>query len=383
MKSSLILISRFNTNNIGDIVIANTLKRELSKIGSVDCISLFGRPKSHKDIEKVIEYKQDKKKFFWVDKFIRRIEEKIFLNRRLKKNSVVFLGGGNAMVDVRAKTQSANRFIPYIKAAKKRNCYLVALDIGVGPFANDKQKTAAIHVLDQMNFISFRDEGSMKLYEESNGKVPHILSVDPAFFFMEREDDKKVSLVRKIGINLFNCALIEDDKDIVLECLDGYRELGKKLADSLNADIFYYITDEADIPFLEKIENNLQDERLHVEHIEGVYDLLRFYDEMDLVIGTRMHSMILAYSRHVPIVGLNWQNKVHDLFKLLECQDALFSFDELSECADSIVSKVSEIYLNYKLEQEKIFKVYRKIKKRHKNCRCKLTELMEGRQNEN
>lgn len=383
MKLSLNLISRFNTNNIGDIVIANTLKRELSQFGNINCISLFGRPKFHQNVETTIKYKKNRKSNSFLETILRNIQKNIFLNWGIKKGSFVIIGGGNAMVDVKATTLSASRFIPYINAAKKKNCSLAAIDIGIGPFVNDKQKKMAIDILNQMKFISFRDEYSKKLYEDSNGTTLNILSVDPAFFFMEKENAKKLLLRRKIGINLLNRSLIENNEELVSKCLEGYWNLGNKLAELLNADIFYYVTDETDIPFLEKIESCIQDERLHVKYIEGVHDLLQFYDEIDVVIGTRMHSIILAYSRHVPIVGLNWQNKVSDLFSLLECQDRLFTFDELNINFTSIISTIAEIYHNYEVEQEKIFEVYKKLKKRHENSRNKLSEFLEGKLNEN
>lgn len=377
MRPPLILISRFNTNNIGDIVIANTLKNELNLFGKVYCISLFGRPRVQKDINKIINYKVNKEKLHFFERLIRKVEKKMVINRGIKNNSIIFLGGGNAMVDVKETTMSVTRFVPYINASKKRNCSLVALDIGIGPFVNTRQQEAAIEILNQMNFISFRDECSKKLYEDSNGVVPHILSVDPAFFFMERKDSKKMSSRRKIGINLLNQSLILDNESFVVQVLEGYRKLGVELVNSLNADVFYYITDEADMPFLQNIENYIHDENLYVRYIEGVKDLFEFYDELDVVIGTRMHSIILAYSRHVPVIGLNWQNKIYDLFSLLESQDKLFSFDNLISDSNSIVLAVLEIYKNYELEQKKITRVYEKLKNRHYNCRLKITQLIQ------
>ena len=287
------------------------------------------------------------------------------------------------MVDVNTTTRSANRYVPYIKAAKPKNCMLIALDIGIGPFCTDRQRKAAIDILNNMDFISFRDRSSQKIYEEARGISPHCISIDPAFFYRSRVEEKTLSVKRRVGINLLNLYLVEYDKKYVTNVLRGYQILGEMIAGLLGAEIYFYITDEADIPFLEEIANFNFKEKCYVKYIEGVKDLLAFYDEMDVIVGTRMHSMILAYSRRTPCVGLKWQQKVEDLFLLLESGDKLFPFDDLVNKPDKIILAISKIYDNYELEQKHITNIYRKLNEIRVISYKDFTQIVREKLNEN
>lgn len=71
-------------------------------------------------------------------------------------------------------------------------------------------------------------------------------------------------------------------------------------------------------------------------------ELLELYQGLSLIIGTRMHSMIVAVSQFVPIIGLSWQQKVVEMFKNLEMEEDVLPIEELPEKRVLLLEKVNE-----------------------------------------
>lgn len=362
--NDVVLVSRFNTNNIGDVVIANALREELEKTQNVQPVSLFGSPQPQPLSAPVISYDGSAKSGV-INKVFRKVETKNQLTKIRKGNADIIFGGGNMLCDLNPSSHSTLRYKPYIDCGNDRG--MSAIDIGIGPFYTDEQKKEAINLLDHMKFITFRDKSSMELYQKSGGSAPCYLSVDPAFFFNHTEN-KKTELHRTIGINVMNARLIRTGEGVFEKICNQYLNLGVALNKELGVEVNYFITDQADATALSYINAHITNTGLKTVYIRGIQDLLDFYDGIDLLIGTRMHSMILGYSRCLPLIGITWQQKIVDMFEMLEINDRLFEFDEFGSYIGNIVDLAAIIYGNLQLEQKRIGGGYSLIEYRRASC---------------
>lgn len=356
-----VLISRFNTNNIGDVLISRLLRDKMKRKGKVDCISLFGNPARFVSIDDVISYKSRKNPSLNIlKKFIRRIKLVHCTKQKIKSGNIVVLGGGNLLCDLNEDSASTKRFDIFIENAKKNNCKIIALDIGIGPFYTEKQCEAAIGMLNQLEYISFRDEFSMELYIKNGGKTNCCLNIDPVFFLPSVVEERVPHENIKVAINLLDSKLIGQSVQEYGELVSAYVELGEKLL-QLNrvSEVLYFITDQADLDCYKHVGKKIEkNSNLTLRPIRGVSELLDLYMEIDVLIGSRMHSMITGYSQKLPIIGFEWQNKVKSMFEMLELQNRLYSIQNVKASVDDICNDVKNIIINYEDEQEKIERTY-------------------------
>jgi polysaccharide pyruvyl transferase WcaK-like protein len=85
---------------------------------------------------------------------------------------------------------------------------------------------------------------------------------------------------------------------------------------------------------------------------ESVNDLIDIICTCDSLVGTRMHSMIIALSQHIPVVGLTWDKKINSLFDKIGMQDSLYSIEPID--IDGITKTVSKILENNQQYRENI-----------------------------
>ena len=80
--------------------------------------------------------------------------------------------------------------------------------------------------------------------------------------------------------------------------------------------------------------------------VDSDKDLLKMYSTFDLVIGTRMHSMIIAVSQNIPVIGLSWQQKVDEMFKNINLTNSCYGIENLEDHLDEILEKSKKIIEN-------------------------------------
>jgi len=89
-------------------------------------------------------------------------------------------------------------------------------------------------------------------------------------------------------------------------------------------------------------------------NVHGMEDLLRVYSKTKVVIGSRMHSMIIAMTQGIPVIGLCWQAKIKSLFDMLEINEFLFEIEkfEPSDICDIIANEASVLSLKQNIEKK-------------------------------
>ncbi|NTK05486.1 polysaccharide pyruvyl transferase family protein, partial [Enterococcus faecium] len=66
--------------------------------------------------------------------------------------------------------------------------------------------------------------------------------------------------------------------------------------------------------------------------------LIDLYEDLDIIIGTRMHSMIVAISQDIPVIGISWQPKVSEIFKIIDNENSVFDIKTFGEKTDEIIA---------------------------------------------
>jgi len=271
--------------------------------------------------------------------------------KTLKKSDLLISGGGSLLQDI-----TSNKTIPYylliIKMAQICKKEVVFYAQGFGPVSKKHNQWLTKKVLNKVNHIFVRDIASkQRLKEIGLTRVAIVVTADPV---IGMETSKKLpqavsSLLEKskdklrVGIYLRSW---ENDKVLI----GKVQELCKFLAKEPLEMFFIPMQHPADVDFLKGIPlQGVEGHRITSQlDVEEVFVLT---GKMDLVIGMRLHALIMAMAQGIPTVALSYDPKVDAFMASIE-NDHCFNVEEFTpqQVAKSVMDQIS----NMKKEAENI-----------------------------
>ena len=353
MKATL--VSFIDSSNIGDRLIAETLSEQL--LTGIEIkkysykLNLVRRSKPHdiyyKYFRQLPLIKNVVSKGKWI-RSRRRMYNSEDIQRfeaALQQSDFLMIGGGNAIFDLSPATLSAQRFDQVVSLAKQHQLPIFVSSIGIGPFCTKKQQNAAIATLKKCDFVSFRDKRSLE-YLKNAGHPAAYASVDPVFLLPEVETFEQLKaqkkLQQRIGICVIDYRITGCSRKDYLNYLKDMKNLIHDLA-TAKKEIILFSSEVQDYETIETLYADfLKEPQVNVVFVKEKEDLLALYQSLNLVIGTRMHSMIVAVSQFVPIIGLSWQQKVVEMFKNLGIEEDVLAIADLSKKREILSKKIDE-----------------------------------------
>ncbi len=226
----------------------------------------------------------------------------------------------------------------------------------IGPFATAFQKKMAQYVLNKVKQITVREEISRQQLIELNITNPKIKrAYDAAFYFTTHTKTRMKNYLMKrgifftrkvLGITVRNCFPEEQqhqyEKAIATAAHYAVHELGCKV-------VF--------IPHVTATQQNDDDRIVHTmlqKHMKPNRDIVflydRFthhevkgiYDNLDMLLGTRMHSVIFALSGGVPSIAVAYEPKSLGIMKQVGLEECVVMPEEMhTEC---FIKPLSHLY---------------------------------------
>ncbi|GKU31644.1 polysaccharide pyruvyl transferase family protein [Clostridium folliculivorans] len=368
-----VLISFFSSDNLGDLVISDTLYNFVKCKVNVKKLSYEGNPVEYSDINKMIYFrkvtkkqhiKQIKRKLInmcglekfadWYLKKNKR-ERDIIIEKEIIDSDLLIIGGGNMIFDVDKFSRSAKGFGKIIDVANKNNKKVFAISIGIGPFVTKEQELQAVFALNKCDFITFRDKKSLEIYRKHYScDKKAFLTVDPVFLLSNHSTKIGYKSSTVIGVNLFNNKTARVNIKKYNEVLDGYVDLIHTLLNETDSKIVLFSTDLNDYSLIDEVYKKVSDPNVEVRMISGFDDLMQLYGQIKLLIGCRMHSMIMAYTQYIPVIGLSWQPKVDAFFDIIDEPQCVFKYDTIKNNLNEIIECYKIKLVNLDFEKEKI-----------------------------
>lgn len=282
---------------------------------------------------------------------------------KIKQADVLIIGGGNMIFDLDEFSLSAIRFDKFIKIAKKYNKKVFAISLGIGPFQTKQQELEAVKSLSKCDYITFRDQASLDIFNKyKKGSFSSYLSIDPVFLLPNQT--KKIENEDKIiGLNIINSKLIGDNVQEYEKVINEYAELADRLTKKIDVKIILFSTELSDYPAVYDVYDKLRsNEKIKVCYITEIDGLLDLYSSFSLLIGTRMHSMIIAFTQQIPIIGFSWQKKVEAMFEIIDSKECLFNYNEIGVKTDEIIFLCQKKLTDLNYEKEQIVSKLKKIR---------------------
>ena len=337
----ILLFSFFNSNNIGDRAISTIFRETFETEYEVVCCSNEGSFNicDKYTPEEILFGERIKRKILCVlKKRYKSPMYKRFLDEyknKLDKCSCVVFGGGNLMMDYSKKTNSSYKIQDYVEIAKAYGCKCYAFSIGIGPFASNIQAKRAAETLNMFDYITFRDKKSYDLFV-NNGGIKGIagISIDPVFSLSSIDSsncDRNVIALNVINPTWFG---VDNAKNILNQYCRFVLDLSERFP---NNTISLFCTELTDRKAQEYIYDYVSDRNnVTVVDIYDIKQLNKLYSCSKIVLGARMHSLIIAYGHRVPVIGLSWTDKVCEFFSIIDKPERCFNIFEMCENKDRI-----------------------------------------------
>ncbi|ENN96226.1 polysaccharide pyruvyl transferase CsaB [Methanocaldococcus villosus KIN24-T80] len=217
------------------------------------------------------------------------------------------------------------------------------------------------------NFIYVRDSISFKNIRNLGIKKKIIVSKDLVFSSFIQPFDKKLGkkILEKEGIKIdkgkrlvglalnFSGKKEKDEKIIAI-----FKEIIPWLIDKYNAEILFFtfcpafVSKISDTFLFKKIYGELGNKYKKKCHILSYYlpeEVMSIFMNLDLVIGSRFHSMVFAYKVGTPFVGISYEEKCSAF--LSEIRKPLINIESLD--AKTLKGEISRILGGLKYERTK------------------------------
>jgi len=288
--------------------------------------------------------------------------------REVKNLDLLIIGGGGLLVDLYPRWPIYP--LLFTAMAKLAHTPVMFYAVGAGPIKHFRGKIYFTIATNLSQAITVRDTRSFRTVQKMlvNKRKLH-LAADPAFC-LRQPQKRKTKSKEKPQIAISTVAIFRPgdwptpNQRLYEIYTTRMAELAKTLADTLPAQITFFSTNcpqdlltAADI--LKKVP-------LPEEHISLLSDcslngVCNFLPNTDLVIGTRLHSMILSAACGVPIIALSYQEKVETCCKDMGIADLVFPLnrlilgkeDDFRATLEEIVQNAQAILQNENAERER------------------------------
>lgn len=237
----------------------------------------------------------------------------------------------------------------------------------IGPLKKEPSASITRQVLNQVDLITLRDEQSKHVLENVGvTETPLYVTADAAFS-MALENTVQTPLHRRRVESL--PSLESSDPIVSVSCRewsyfdtggqDQYEAAVAKFADWLlaehDANIIFlstctgfdgYHTDDRATAY-SIIDRMDQSTVANPQIVTGEYtpqELSGLYGDVDLHIGTRMHSNILALLQETPIIGIEYEFKTAELMGQFGLKDYLVDIEQIT--SESLIEKAEMAFQN-------------------------------------
>lgn len=234
------------------------------------------------------------------------------------RRSRMLLSGGGSLLQDRTSARSLFYYLAVIWFARRCGVPAMAFAQGIGPLDQPASRRWTAKVLRECQAITVRDTDSAALLHElgvSAGKGPEIeVTADPVFA-LEPHRTERVTAALRVGPSLGIALRPWPGLETLLDPLtDALAELKGEVALSAWA-----LHPELDLAPAEELARRLPAVTVQRTPLEPP-EWMALAGETTAVLAMRLHALIFAAARAVPVIGLSYDPKVDALLERLGSQ---------------------------------------------------------------
>ncbi|MCX5776721.1 MAG: polysaccharide pyruvyl transferase CsaB [Candidatus Firestonebacteria bacterium] len=274
-RKKILIFGYFGFKNLGDELILLSLVKNLEESGDITVLS-----ESPEETAKELSVKA-----------VNRWNLPGVLCQIIRAKAVV--GGGGGLFQNKTSSASLFYYLLLILLAKMFFKRVVLLSQGIGPIYGKWPRYFSRIILNLTDSITVRDSGSFRELKILGVKKDVVVAADAVFALNFISSDGKKPNNGKVGVALRKF-------DDYLFYVEKLREVKEELKNSEKTGFVFY-------PF------HLPEDIITGEEVSlktKLEDLLCEFSTLDLVVGARYHSLLLAYALRKPFIGINVDTKI-------------------------------------------------------------------------
>ena len=355
--TQIVLSGYYGFDNIGDEAVLYAILSALRKeIKEIEVTVLSNNP--------------DKTKALYGVKSVNRWNMKE-VAKVIKASDMLISGGGSLLQDV-----TSGKTVPYylaiVKIAQFYKKKVVFYSQGIGPVNKRINRWLIKKVVNKVDGIYVRDTSSKKLLQEIGIKKPVGAALDPVLG-IEIPEESIIRPERKtVGVYIRPWMDENHDKNLINSMIPGLVYLIEKGYRLCFIPMHYEQDREITTKIAREVKKAVsQKETLESKKLEyaievldkmlSIHEVMIYTAGFDMVVGMRLHSLIMAAASKVPVLALSYDPKVTEFMKEMELKHCL-NTNELTE--DSFYHAVKEVEEKKENQKAHLSRILKKKKGR-------------------
>ena len=362
----------YGQGNLGDEAILKAILQEFSKFSEIEVVVFSRDPEEVSRIHGVRSVHSQGRQ-----RLLRRIWE-------IKTSDLFIFGGGGLLKDYGSDFSSLERWLRLLRLAKRLNVKTALCAVGVENIRYDESRKLLKDALDRVDLITVRDRNSKDILMDIGVTNEVKVVTDSAVLLANINASKKkdISMPPRVII----CVRHWFSKGEYIEKPEVNENFIRSLSVAADFLIEHYNTEIDFIPFR---TTSYDDDRivakqviLYMKHkgrtrihsrAPEVDEFIEMSKQSSLIIGMRLHSLILGTSVGVPVIGLEYMPKVKAYMDSIGQTE--YSLDLERITGEKLISLIKNISENYDTKSEKILSGVSKLQKIARENIVEMVEL--------
>ncbi len=253
--------------------------------------------------------------------------------RRAMKRSALYLNGGGSLIQDVTSDRSLWYYLLSLRAAKKAGCKVMMYGCGIGPVNHKFNRRASARIMNRyVDAISLRDEHSLRELRAYGVTEPEtVVASDPALFIVPAPDAEVDALMRRHGLDpegKYICFCIRrwagNKKTAIFGRAAAYAQERYGLK-----PVFLSLNFKKDAAPSGRAAGHANGEDAVIDEPMSAGLTVGLISRMSAVVSMRLHALIFAASRSVPVAGISYDPKVRAFLDYIG-QDNCEGYDSIS-----------------------------------------------------
>ncbi|UOQ50291.1 polysaccharide pyruvyl transferase family protein [Gracilibacillus caseinilyticus] len=372
MEESMLIgiVGNYGNNNKGDEAILEGILLQLEEMFQLDRSNIIVF--SNQPEKTTAQYGVQSQRLYY-----KKNNAVLTMFRTMRRNAaairqldLLIVGGGGIFMDLYGR--EAFLFGMYGWLAKLTRTPVVLYGVGAGPILTKTGKLLLRSLAHLSDLVTVRDPNSKKLLQAIGVKSPVHVIGDPAFQIeAPKEQEATDSTSLKIGVTAVpyyhksywpreETTYYERYVTGMVANLDALAEVYP------DCEIQFFSTKyPQDVQVTEDIQRRMkyrESTRIQ-EYLADPKEIAQFASEQDIVIGTRLHSLILALVSGTPVISVSYHHKVEDFMGMIGMGQYSIPIEKLDQDAGFFVQSIEVMRMNWTLTKERFGKISSKMRK--------------------
>lgn len=279
----------------------------------------------------------------------------IFQQWSLLRNRLFVLGGGGLLHDYGPDSSGVRSWLSLLRRSQKLGRKTSLFFIGVDEIRYEESRKLIAEVIPKVDFITVRDKRSADFFSEIGLRKkihevidPAILLVDPKCRCKFKNSTPRVAVCLR---HWFKSSMETENSSLFHKILDELALSLDQLIKQYGAEIIFFpmrdIEKDDDRIINQQVFERLKYKKLArcVSFTPSVPEFINALDEIDILIGMRLHSLILASAKGIPVIAIEYMPKVREYMRNINQEAHLLKME--LPFAENLNNSVGCIVENY------------------------------------